>query len=403
MRWDQRRRQTRCWLAAIGLWASCSASALAAGAELIVADQVGDRILVFDAESGAYKRTLWTSEDRVQPAAMSFGPGGDLFFANRISGDVLRIARADVGGANVAATPFATVAFPGSMTYHAATDSLLVGEFGVYPGGPLGDEIFAFNGAGTVTATLTLPQVGIAGLGFSPAGDLYASGFYTNPAAAGRVYKFSGPPPWTLQSPIAPDHYPWVELQGAAGIAFDSAGDMLVAGLITANAGDVVKFDLDETGQLVGQQRVGDFIPFPSGLTMLPGDELLVTSLGFGPTSGSLYRFNTTTGARSILLAGDFNEDNIVDAADLAQWQTNFETGALADADFDGDSDGADFLKWQRGLGNTGAPDLFSPSAVVYYEPPAATRTPEPATFTLLAAAVATLASSLRRQRGRAV
>jgi hypothetical protein len=399
MRRNDRRSRTLCWLAAFGVMISSSASAHAAGAELIVADQASDRILVFDAESGAYKRTLWSTEDRVQPAAMSFGPGGDLFFANRLSGDVLRIAHADLGGTNVSASPFATVAFPGSMAYHAGTDSLLVGEFGVYPGGPLGDEIFVFNGAGALQATLTLPQVGIAGLAFSSAGDLYASGFFTSPAAAGRVYKFSGPPSWTSQGPFAPDPYPWAELQGAAGIAFDSAGDMLVAGLITANAGDVVKFGLDALGQLVGQQRVGDFIPFPSGLLMLPGDELLVTSLGFGPSSGSLYRFNPATGARSILLAGDFNEDNVVDAADLGQWQTNFETGALADADFDGDSDGDDFLAWQRGLGNTGAPDLFSPSAVVYYEPPATTPTPEPAAFTLLAASAAMLASSLRRSR----
>jgi uncharacterized protein YjbI with pentapeptide repeats len=50
-------------------------------------------------------------------------------------------------------------------------------------------------------------------------------------------------------------------------------------------------------------------------------------------------------------LAGDFNGDGVVDAADLAQWQGDFATNDGSDADLDGDSDGADFLTWQRLLG----------------------------------------------------
>ncbi len=388
------RRLVAC--AGMALWAWANR---APAAEYLVADQVGDRIVAFDAATGAYTRTLWSTTERVQPAAMSYGPGGDLYFANRLSGEVLRIDRDDLGGTNVAAAPFASVAFPGSMTYHAATDSLLVGEFGVYPGGPLGDEIFVYNAAGAVQATLTLPQVGIAGLAFDAAGDLYASGFFTTPAAAGRIYKFRGPPTWESLGPFAPDPYPYAELQGAAGIAFDADGDMLVAGLITANAGAIVKFDL-EGGALVGQQRLGDFIPFPSGMLMLDDGQLLVTSLGFGPTSGSVYRFNPETGARSILLGGDFNEDGVVDPLDFTQWRASFGADALADADFDGDTDGNDFLAWQRGLGRTTAPDLFSPSAFVVYDaPPASGSVPEPAAVTLAAAVLVAVPAMLRRPR----
>jgi hypothetical protein len=376
----------------------CAAATPASATEYLVTDQVGDRIVAFDAATGGYTRTLWTSSERVQPSAMSYGPGGDLYFANRLSGEVLRIDREDLGGTNVTAAPFATVAFPGSMTYHAATDSLLVGEFGVYPGGPLGDEIIVYNGAGAVQATLTLPQVGIAGLAFDAAGDLYASGFFTTPAAAGRIYKFRGPPTWESLGPFAPDPYPYPELQGAAGIAFDADGDMLVAGLITANAGAIVKFDL-EGGELVGQERLGEFIPFPSGMLMVDDGQLLVTSLGFGPTSGSVYRVNPETGARSILLGGDFNEDGVVDPLDFTQWQTSFGVDALADADFDGDTDGNDFLALQRGFGRTTAPDLFSPSAFVVYDAPSASSgVPEPAAATLAVAVLAAL-TVLRRQR----
>jgi hypothetical protein len=397
--------QVRRWAPVIGRSACTLAGLLlpsvnGSAAEYLVTDQVGNRIVAFDAFSGAYTRTLWSTEERVQPSALIFGPGGDLYFSNRLTGDVLRIARQDLGGSHVAATPFISgLAFPGALAYHAASNSLLVGEFGVYPGGPLGDEIFVYGADGARQATLTIAEVGIAGLAFDGAGNLYAGGFFTNPGAAGRVYKFSGPPSWQAKGPVAPEPYPWAELQGAAGIAFNSTGEMFVAGLITANAGDVVRFQFDQQGQVVDQQRVGDFIPFPSGLHLVDDAQLLVTSLGFGPTSGSVYRFNPTTGARSVLLGGDFNQDSAVDLTDLSLLQTAFGQTGEADADFDSDTDGNDYLAWQRGMGNQSVPGLFSPSAVVVYDPPPlATAVPEPTTGarTLILAA-----ASFRSRRRR--
>jgi hypothetical protein len=47
-------------------------------------------------------------------------------------------------------------------------------------------------------------------------------------------------------------------------------------------------------------------------------------------------------------IAGDFNNDGIVDAADLEQWKGDFGVDGGSDVDNDGDSDGADFLLWQR-------------------------------------------------------
>ncbi len=49
------------------------------------------------------------------------------------------------------------------------------------------------------------------------------------------------------------------------------------------------------------------------------------------------------------LIAGDFNGDQAVTAADLAQWRTSYGL-TQADADGDGDSDGTDFLVWQMQL-----------------------------------------------------
>src|SRR5690606_37314004 len=81
----------------------------------------------------------------------------------------------------------------------------------------------------------------------------------------------------------------------------------------------------------------------------------------------------------------DFNRDGLVDAEDLVQWQSSFGEDDLGDADGDGVTDGADFLVWQRQF--TGA-DERHVGAVV----------PEPASFSLLAAAAA-LCSEKRRLR----
>jgi hypothetical protein len=79
-------------------------------------------------------------------------------------------------------------------------------------------------------------------------------------------------------------------------------------------------------------------------------------------------------------LAGDFDEDGMVDAADLDAWQLGVGTmtGALhyqGDGDHDGDVDGADFLVWQRQLGLASAA-------------PAQSNVPEPASAVTAASLV---------------
>lgn len=63
-------------------------------------------------------------------------------------------------------------------------------------------------------------------------------------------------------------------------------------------------------------------------------------------------------------LAADFNNNGVVNAADLAVWKTAFGTTSLGDADNDGDSDGNDFLVWQRQFGQSaGEGDSWDESA----------------------------------------
>jgi glucosylceramidase len=82
---------------------------------------------------------------------------------------------------------------------------------------------------------------------------------------------------------------------------------------------------------------------------------------------------------------GDFNGDGLVNGGDLEAWSAAYGVNALADGDQDGDSDGADFLIWQR---NFGAGPLNALRMAI----------PEPTTQTLcwLAGAICHLCTRLR-------
>ncbi len=61
-------------------------------------------------------------------------------------------------------------------------------------------------------------------------------------------------------------------------------------------------------------------------------------------------------------IAGDFNRDGVVAAADLQVWSSSVGVSAAGDADWDGDTDGSDFLTWQRNLGQQFVPSAATTS-----------------------------------------
>ena len=84
-------------------------------------------------------------------------------------------------------------------------------------------------------------------------------------------------------------------------------------------------------------------------------------------------------------IAGDFNQDEIVNGDDLLLWRMSLGRTGLhlaADGDDDGDVDGNDFLVWQRTLGMT------TPTT------PATSQVPEPAPMIVVAVATMWLASA---------
>ena len=73
---------------------------------------------------------------------------------------------------------------------------------------------------------------------------------------------------------------------------------------------------------------------------------------------------------------------------DLLVWKAGFGPGSAGDADFDGDSDGHDFLTWQSNLGmQNAAPAADRAVAAI----------PEPAALLLLFAAAMPLLARSRR------
>ena len=78
-------------------------------------------------------------------------------------------------------------------------------------------------------------------------------------------------------------------------------------------------------------------------------------------------------------LPGDFNGDGRIDHADLSQWKLDFGVSGRSDGDGDSDTDGNDFLIWQRNLGR-GVPAVAG-----------ATSVPEPSAIVLLSAAALAL------------
>ena len=171
-------------------------------------------------------------------------------------------------------------------------------------------------------------------------------------------------------------------------LASNSSFDKLaVTGLMTLPFGSIVgggTLEVSLAGGYVPQgSRSFDILDWGS----LSGafDSVVLPTLG-GTLVWDTSQLYTTgvlsvTGPAATPLAADFDENGVVNGADLARRKAGFRTGAThlqGNADGDADVDGADFLTWQRQLGSVATVTVSAPI-------------PEPGTLLLLVSGVVAL------------
>jgi T5SS/PEP-CTERM-associated repeat protein len=147
----------------------------------------------------------------------------------------------------------------------------------------------------------------------------------------------------------------------------DLTGDLTLGGMLDVELTDgfTLGFLQEFVIVQVGGALSGTFDGLIEGsiVATLGGMKLQISYVGGDGNDVALYTPSQ--------FSADFNRDNHVDELDLAQWELDYGVSAASDADYDGDSDGFDFLIWQQQLGS-GLP-LVGTSAV-----------PEPSTIVLI-------------------
>jgi hypothetical protein len=173
----------------------------------------------------------------------------------------------------------------------------------------------------------------------------------------GCVYVFDVTTGAQLAQLTASDRAPgWMDAQDEFGSSVAISGNTVLIGAPNDQAanselgphpGAAYLFDLATGGELVKLTLAepGSHDDFGVSVAISESKAVIGTRLG-----RAAYLFSTDLGSGTP--SADFNNDGLIDAGDLAEWTSAFPQTTNADADEDGDSDGADFLAWQRQLGD---------------------------------------------------
>jgi hypothetical protein len=146
----------------------------------------------------------------------------------------------------------------------------------------------------------------------------------------------------------------FVELIGTSLNQFDrlvADGDVIVDGYLNIDIDEVSPgvpfvpalgntFNIITGNSVTGEFDFADVSGMPDGLSF---------HIEYLANAVQLQVVNTP------LFSADFDDDGDVDPTDLAIWDGAFDLNQLGDADGDNDSDGNDFLLWQRQLGSAPA------------------------------------------------
>ncbi len=301
----------------------------------------------------------------VAPASVSVQTAANYSF-HGVGGMTTAQFSVDGGGAVELATPGNALA-----NVSVASGTLIVSGLG---NAPMSGAIHVHEGA-------TLELVGVQS--FAPSSTIAGSGLIS-----GNVTTPGNIAPGELTGRLQVDGY--VVLEAGSTLSIE------IGGLLAGEDYDVLAVLGDATldGELE-VSLVNGFHPSAGAAFSIINANALIgqfAGLSLPSLSGGLI-WQASYFSNSMLLSvsaavafapADFNEDGLVDAADLAIWRTGFglaEGASRADGDANGDGavNGADWLIWQQGLTHSGHANV------------AGTPVPEPAAWILVAAATAAL------------
>ncbi|BBO30911.1 dockerin type I domain-containing protein [Lacipirellula parvula] len=351
-------------------------TSLLQAADVLVADRLSNSVYRYS-ETGTLLNTVVTDNANInQATGLSLSP--DLQHLYVSSFNNARVMRYDYNVATGTATGgviFADMADglanPSQILFSPDAQTIYVSNLGGtgvarfhLDGTSAGDPIAFASPAG-------MEHFQFSGLALAPNGNLLVGSFQNFPAGTHGAIGVVAPPAATMNYLVSPT----TVLNGASGLLVHD-NHLYVTGMF---AGTIRRFNLSD-GAIDPTFAVNN-LAFPQGLMLAPdGNGFLAGILGVSNGAGHIahYDFNGalvgdgvfamtggggfTEGTAFVTVAnptvepipGDFNGDQLVNAADLGIWRTNFgnssgsATVAMGDADGNGRVDGADFLAWQR-------------------------------------------------------
>jgi hypothetical protein len=345
---------------------------VASAAEVLVADRLSNSVFRYS-ETGALLGTVLTDNVNInQAVGLAISPDQSKLYVSSFQN--ARVVRYDYN-AEVGTASNPMIFAEGAADNLVSPNSILFSEDGstIYVSNLGGSGVARFNLDGTSVGPPLLfptppppefqPYFQFSGLAFAPTGELLVGAFQDFPAGANGKVGRSNAAGTALEDFV--DAAP--TLNGASGLLVHGE-HLYVTGMFASN---IQRFRLAD-GERDSSFLVSD-LAFPSGLVKAPdGNGLLVGILGVVDGQGQIARYGFDgnllgtfashggggfTEATALLVvpdrtvAGDFNDDGIVDAADYVVWRNAAPTAALPNDDTPGIVDASDYADWRANFG----------------------------------------------------